>query len=153
MTTEKSVWFVERAIDGRPHWLAWRNRSAIAWVTDATQADQFDWEIAASREARLITETQGVECRATEHLFLQPRCQDCDALLADLAECHRKFAIYEASDAQANKERERLEADLAACVAALTDAHMTMHRPHGQCADGCHVAAALARVQKEEGRI
>lgn len=65
-------WLVERQIDGRAHWLAWRGRDRCEWVTDATQADRFDWAIAAQQQARLIRDSQGIECQATEHAFMEP---------------------------------------------------------------------------------
>lgn len=67
-----TAWLIERQIDGRPHWLAWRNRDRLEWVTDANQADRYEWSIAAAREARLIAASQGVECVATEHMFIGP---------------------------------------------------------------------------------
>jgi hypothetical protein len=69
-TPATPVWLIERVIDGRPHWLRWRGIAECQWVTSANLADQFDWHIAASREARLISQAQGIECQATEHLFL-----------------------------------------------------------------------------------
>ena len=65
-----TAWLIERQVDGRPHWLAWRDRDHLEWVTDAAQADRYDWEVWARKQARLISATQGIECVATEHMFL-----------------------------------------------------------------------------------
>jgi hypothetical protein len=77
----KTVWLVERILEGRPLWSAWRGRKYLEWVEDAVNADRFDWSVAAHREARLIAAAQRIECYATEHIFFG------DALRADLRAC------------------------------------------------------------------
>ncbi len=67
---QKTFWMVERQLEGRAHWLSWRGRDQCTWVTEATQADHYDWEIAAHREARAIRQSQGVDCEATEHAWM-----------------------------------------------------------------------------------
>jgi hypothetical protein len=66
-----TAWLIERVIDGRPHWMRWRDRDRCEWVTDATLADRFSGS-EVYREARLIAKSQGVECRPTEHMFVPP---------------------------------------------------------------------------------
>jgi hypothetical protein len=68
--TSASAWLVERVIDGRPHWLAWRNRDRCEWVIDAWQADRFEWAVAAQQEARRVATSQRVDCFAIEHTFV-----------------------------------------------------------------------------------
>ena len=67
-----TAWLIERQIDGWPHWIAWRDRAHLEWVTDAAQADRYDWGVWARKQARLIAATQGIECVATEHMFIPP---------------------------------------------------------------------------------
>jgi hypothetical protein len=64
-----TAWLIERTIDGVPHWMRWRDRDRCEWVTDANLADRFTGS-EVYREARLIAKSQGVECRATEHMFI-----------------------------------------------------------------------------------
>ncbi len=67
--SEMVCYLIERAIDGVPHWLAWRGRDHATWTAIASEADRFEWGIAASQEARRVRETLGCDCRVIEHIF------------------------------------------------------------------------------------
>jgi hypothetical protein len=64
------AWLIERTIEGRPHWMRWRDRDHCEWVTDAHLADRFSGS-EVYRMARVIAKSQGVECHATEHMFIR----------------------------------------------------------------------------------
>lgn len=66
---EEIAWLVERTIDGRPHWLAWRDYDERVWVTDANLADRYQWRVQAVRDARHLTQ-MGEACEATEHMWV-----------------------------------------------------------------------------------
>lgn len=65
------AWLIERddQPEGRPLWLAWRNRARREWVTDAFLADRYGRSWEAAHIARSIT-ANGTPCRQTEHVFV-----------------------------------------------------------------------------------
>jgi hypothetical protein len=124
--TSERCWLIERSIDGVPHWLAWRGLDAMTWTPIAGEADRYAWAIAAGRDARLIVRAHGIECIATEHMFVG------SAAAARRREMSRALEQWELRCSDAIDLTGPELDDLLATVRALVDA--AVRRDRERCA-------------------